>query len=72
MKVMREEDIPDFINAVVSIGCNITAIGEEYYTIGDLDLPEPLCFEVQGELAKGVETFGSRDHLRMEIVAYLH
>lgn len=72
MMIMREEDIPAFVEAVISTGCNITAIGDEYYTIGDLDLPEPLCYEVQEELSKITQTFGARDHLRLEIVAYLH
>lgn len=72
MMIMREEDIPAFVEAVISTGCNITAIGDENYTIGDLDLPEPLCYEVQEELSKITQTFGARDHLRLEIVAYLH
>lgn len=70
--MMKKEDIPAFVEAVASTGCDITAIGEEFYTIGDVDIPEPLCFEVQRELTQISKRFGQRDHLRREIVAYLH
>lgn len=72
MKTMSKRDIPAFVEAIASTGCDITAVGDEFYTIGDLDLPEPKCFDIQTELEVITETFGKRDHLRTEIVAYLH
>ncbi len=72
MKRMRKEDIPAYVEAKAATGCDITAIGDEYYIIGDADLPKPRCFDVQPELAEISEEFGECDHLRREIIAYLH
>ena len=72
MKKMTEEQIPLFVEAVLSTGCCITAVGEANYVLGDADLPEPRCFDVQSELMQISEYFGERDHLLLEIVRYLH
>lgn len=71
-KMMKPEEIPDFVSDVVATGCDITAIGDDAYVLGDADLPEPQCFEVQPELKRIGEHYGSRDHLRHEIARYLH
>jgi hypothetical protein len=72
MKVMFEEDIPKFVEAVIATGCGITAIGQYSYTIDDADFPEPKCSQVQQELEDISERFGERDHVKAEIVSYLH
>jgi hypothetical protein len=72
MKLMSEDDVPDFVEAVAATGCDITAIGDHSYTLGDADLPEPKCDEVQVELESITRRFGDRDHLKYEIIAYLH
>ncbi len=72
VKLMREEQIPEFVADVIATGCNITAIGDGSYVIGDADLPEPHCFEVQPELQRITERYGSRDHLLRQIANYLH
>ncbi len=72
MKLMEESDIPAFVQAVVATGCNITAVGDNHYLLGDADLPEPQREDVQPLLKKISEDFGHRDHLRAKIVSYLH
>ena len=71
-KLMREEQIPDFVADIVATGCDITAIGSDAYTIGDADLPDPKCYEVQPELHRIGEHYGSRGLLLPQIVQYLH
>jgi hypothetical protein len=72
MKLMTEADIPAFVEAVAATGCDITAIRDHSYTIGDVDLPEPKCDEVQADLDAITRRFGDRDHLKEEIIVYLH
>jgi hypothetical protein len=72
MKIMVEDDIPTFVEAVIATGCDITAIGDHLYTIGDADLPEPERFKMQLELEDIGVRFGERDHLKAEIITYLH
>jgi hypothetical protein len=72
MKIMVEDDIPTFVEAVIATGCDITAIGDHSYTIGDADLPEPERFKMQLELEDIGVRFGERDHLKAEIITYLH
>ncbi|EHK56781.1 hypothetical protein [Allomesorhizobium alhagi] len=68
---MKEEDIPAFVQAVVDTGCNICAIGHVGYVIGDVDLPWSQQEEIQPRLREISETFGERDHLMPQIIAYL-
>ncbi|WP_313618759.1 hypothetical protein [Agrobacterium sp.] len=72
MKMMDEDDIPAFVDAVLATGCDIVAIGDNAYTLGDADLPEPRCDEVQDELEAITQKFGERNHLKDEIISYLH
>jgi hypothetical protein len=72
MKMMDEDDIPDFVEAVAATGCDITAVGEHSYIIGDADLPYAECYAVQDELDAIAAKFGERDHLKYEIISYLH
>ncbi|WP_245445436.1 hypothetical protein RMS29_019295 [Agrobacterium rosae] len=64
--------IPAFVEAVAATGCDITAVGDEHCLLGDADLPDVQGDSVQPLLQEISERFGKRDHLRMEIVAFLH
>lgn len=67
---MSPDDIPAFIDEIVATGCEPTAVGDGYI-IGDSDLPEPQCDDIQPVLLEIGERYGSRDHLVAEIAAYL-
>lgn len=64
---MREDDIPSFVSELVDAGVPICAVGHELYVIGDVDLPDEHA-EVAWEIC---HRYGERDHLILEIVAYL-
>lgn len=70
MKPMRSEDIPSFIDEIISTGCRPIAVGD-MYVIGDADLPEPLCENAQPALAEIGRRYGDRSHLVEEIAAHL-
>lgn len=70
MKQMSPDDIPAFIDEVMATGCRPIAVANGWI-IGDADLPEPQCFEVQPVLEKIGEKYGNRDHLVEEIAAHL-
>ncbi|MER9683032.1 hypothetical protein NKJ23_27540 [Mesorhizobium sp. M0184] len=68
---MQEKDIPAFVQSVVDLGCNICAVGHFGYVFGDADLPPAQCEAIQPQLRLIDETYGKRDHLMAEIIAYL-
>ncbi len=68
---MMEEEIPAFVQALLAIGCNICAVGHRHYCLGDADLSAEECERVLPQLNRIESAFGMRDHLRLEIVAYL-
>lgn len=70
MKDMRPEDIPAFIAEVQATGCRPIAVGNGWL-VGDADLPEPQCENVQPVLAEIGKRYGRRDHLVVEIAAHL-
>ncbi|MCJ8520494.1 hypothetical protein ABID21_003632 [Pseudorhizobium tarimense] len=72
LKLMREEDIPDFVRDVVATGCDMCAVGDDHYVIGDADLPVEVYEVVEQELESIFANYGERDHLKHEIIAYLH
>ena len=72
MKLMREEQIPGFVAEVIAAGCNITAIGDKFYVMGDADLPEPQRLAVQPILHQLTRRYGLRDYLSPQMVQYLH
>lgn len=72
MKLMKPEDIPDFVAEIQATGCRPVAVGERMYVIGDADLPEPECSNVQPALRVIGEKYGERGHLVEEIAAHLH
>ena len=71
-KKMEVADIPAFVEAVTATGCNITAIGPTFYVLGDGDPPESRRDEVWPLSERLSEEMGKREHLRNQIVAYLH
>ena len=71
VRIMQASEIPAFVDAVIKTGCNICACGDEYYTIGDADLPREEYLIVALWLQAIEERFGDRDFLLLEIVAYL-
>jgi hypothetical protein len=68
---MTEDQIPDFVEAVTAIGCEMCAIGTFGYVIGEADLPEQHRKRIAEELRRINAVFGERDHLKNEIIAYL-
>ncbi|MER8775784.1 hypothetical protein [Mesorhizobium sp. M0977] len=68
---MQEKDIPAFVQSVVDLGCDICAIGHFGYVFGDVDLPPAHREAIQPQLRLIDETYGKRDHLMAEIIAYL-
>ena len=71
MKLMNPDDIPAFIDEVIATGCRPTAVGDRMYIIGDADLPEPQCRNIQPALRAIGEKYGERGHLVEEIAAHL-
>ena len=71
-KRMTEDQIPEFVREVAATGCNICAIGNHSYMIGDVDLPDDVYDGVKLDLKRIAEKYQARDHLRSRIVEYLH
>ncbi|MCZ7890005.1 MULTISPECIES: hypothetical protein [Agrobacterium] len=69
---MTKDEIPAFIEDLVAIGCNPLAMADDdYWFIGDADLPEPLREQVQEPIVKICDRYGPRDHLYHEIIDHL-
>lgn len=64
---MKASDIPAFVVDVIEAGCNICAIGDESYVIGDIDEQDAAIEEIE----RIGEKYGDRDLIRLEIVDYL-
>jgi hypothetical protein len=71
-KRMTEDQIPEFVREVAAIGCNICAIGNHNYLIGDVDLPDDVYEAIKLDLKQIAEKYHERDHLNSHIVEYLH
>lgn len=71
MKTMKTKDISVFVQAVADIGCDIHAIGHWEYVFGDGDLTPAQQRAIVPQLRWIAETYGERDHLMDEIIAYL-
>ena len=68
---MTEDQIPAFVDDIIATGCPITAVGHNWYVISEIDLPEPEWERVSAAVDRVARSYGERDHLRLEIVAYL-
>ncbi|MEP7452808.1 hypothetical protein [Phyllobacterium sp. SB3] len=71
IKLMSESEIPDFVYDVINAGCDICAIGDDMYVIGDADIPDEDYEKAASELRRIKEKYGERDFLRHQIVAHL-
>ncbi|PST24190.1 hypothetical protein C7U60_09755 [Mesorhizobium plurifarium] len=70
-KLMKASDIPSFVDDIIETGCDICAVGHDKYVIGDADLAPAYYEKVRRRLDTIEETYGDRDFLKSEIVAYL-
>lgn len=68
---MKEQEIPAFVQSIIAIGCDICAVGHDFYHIGDADLSTREYNAIKQELKRTLDTYGDRDHLRLAIVAHL-
>lgn len=41
---MRANEIPDFVDDVIAAGCEITAVGDAFYVLGETDDEEQKHF----------------------------
>ncbi|QHG70137.1 hypothetical protein [Ensifer adhaerens] len=64
---MKPSEIPDFVSEIIAAGCDITAIGHDKYVLGDIE-EQDAALE---DLDRIGDKFGERDHLKLQIVAYL-
>lgn len=64
---MKPSEIPDFVSEIIAAGCDITAIGHDKYVLGDIE-EQDAALE---DLDRIGDKFGDRDHLKLQIVAYL-
>ncbi|NRP76005.1 hypothetical protein ILFOPFJJ_06929 [Ensifer psoraleae] len=71
IRLMLETEIPDFVIDVVTTGCDICAIGDDSYVIGDADLPDEEYEAAVPHLVHIDQTYDDRDPLLREIAAYL-
>lgn len=70
MRKMREEEIPAFVEELVGLGCEISAVGSGY-VVGDADL-EPAEYDaIEHDLKALLVRYGSRDHLMRQISSHL-
>lgn len=64
---MKPSEIPNFVAEVIKAGCDITAIGHDKYVLGDIEEQDA----ADDDLDRIGEKYGDRDHLKLQIVAYL-
>ena len=62
MKIMKVEEIPQFVQDVIDLGIEICAIGHRGYCLDDSDLPEELQYALQPKLHRVVSNYGYRAH----------
>ncbi|QRY67976.1 hypothetical protein JVX98_27140 [Ensifer sp. PDNC004] len=59
-----------FVRAMIEAGSNIQAIGQSHYVLSDpVNLEDETARKRINEMA---ERFGPRDHLKAQIIEYLH
>jgi hypothetical protein len=71
MKMMSEDQIPNFVQEVADTGCNITAVLGVGYIIGDSDLSGADYDDAAAHLKEITARYGERDHLLSEIAEHL-
>lgn len=70
-RLMKASEVPAFVDAITKAGCDICAIGHHGHVLGDVDLSPAEQDVVMQKVKKIEETYGDRDFLMLEIVAYL-
>lgn len=68
---MTEGEIPDFVREIAATGCEILAVGEDSYLVADAHLPDDVYEAIEPEIQRISEKYGRRDHLMVQISAYL-
>lgn len=68
---MTEDQVPEFVDAILATGCPICAVGHDTYVFAELDVPEDEFECVVKDVAAICGRYGQRDHLRLDITAYL-
>lgn len=71
MREMTEDEIPEFVREVAATGCDIRAVGDDAYVIADADLSADAFEAIEPELLRIFAKYGRRDHLLLQITAYL-
>ncbi len=72
MKIMTEDQIPDFVRDVADTGCDIVAVmGGSGFLFGDADLSPEDYRSIEPQILAIGEKYGRRDHLISEIAQYL-
>ncbi len=72
MKMMTEDQIPDFVQDVADTGCDIVAVmGGTGFLFGDADLSPKDYAAAEPQILAIAEKYGRRDHLISEIAQYL-
>ncbi len=68
---MRKEEIPEFVEAILATGCPMCAVGNDTYVFGEIDVPDDAFDRVVKLVQDICDEYGEREHLRLEIAAYL-
>jgi hypothetical protein len=68
---MTKDQIPDFVEAVLATGCDICAVAQNRYVLGDSDLPPEIRDNVREEHRRIELQFRERDDLLRNIADYL-
>lgn len=66
-RLMKASEIPAFVDQVIRAGCDICAVGDRGYVLGDVEE----MVAAADELDRIREAFGDRDFLLPDIVAHL-
>lgn len=69
---MEATDIPAFVDEIIATGCDIRAVEDHSWLIGDADLPYDDGLAVQPELVRIDQYYGKRTHLKVAIISYLN
>lgn len=68
---MVREDIPAFIEGIISCGCTITSVGDDVYVIDDTTIFASGDASRMLSLRAMLGAYGRRDHLKTDIIDYL-
>lgn len=67
---MTQGEVKAFVDAMIEAGSNIQAIGTVGYVLAEpVDIDDA---EAYARIELVSEAFGERDHLKEDIIAYLH